>query len=486
MNEWINTLPLGWMAIVIFTLTYFLTWIIHAVIMKFAVEDRAIAFKSVSAGMLPPLGIVFGLFVAFIASQVWSDIDRANTAVNREASALSLVVFLAANFPGEPEGRLRGLIRQHIDDATTQEWPMMAKHSASLRITSHPLAEALIFTLALEPHSEGQKTAQREIVTALENALDARRQRITISYSQVNWVKFSCLLLQAIVTLIAIAMVHSGNRTGSAFAMGIFSTGVAVSIFLIAAHNRPFGGSKLSIGSQPLQQIMPEDAASQTEFDHSIALNLTTLLGSAREVISNNQALINKQGTGKQFTAAKVIQAAKGIFNKKTGHDLPVLDPASVEGKMLQAEIMAIEEVMTEAQPLINDPKRGFKGFLPAVFTYRVAERFSQKMGGLAYLKLTAPIELIRRQSNSPDNWEDQMIKVKFQSPSWKKGQFVGEEAELNGRKAYRLLIPEYYDSSCLACHGEPKGAKDISGGIKEGGKLGELGGAISVAIYLK
>ena len=427
MNEWFNTLPLGWMAIVIFTLTYFLAWVIHAIVMNLAGDERAIAFKSVSAGMLPPLGIVFGLFVAFIASQVWNDIDRANTAVNREASALSLVVFLAANFPGEPEGRLRDLIRQHIDDATAIEWPMMAKHTASLRITSHPLVEALILTLALEPHSEGQKTAQREIVTALENALDARRQRIIISHSQVNWVKFSCLLLQAIATLIAIAMVHSGNRVGSAIAMGIFSIGVAVSIFLIAAHNRPFGGSKLSIGPQPLQQIMPEEAASQTEFDHSIAINLTALLGSAREVISNNQALINKQATGKQFTAAKVIQEAKTIFNKKTGHDLPVLDPASVEGKMLQAEILAIEEVMTQAQTLINDPKRGFKRFLPAVFTYRVAERFSQKMGGLAYLKLTAPKELIRRSSNSPDSWENHMIKAKFQNPSWTKGQFVGE-----------------------------------------------------------
>ena len=39
--------------------------------------------------MLPPLGIIFGLFVAFVASQVWNDIDRAKAAVNREASALS-------------------------------------------------------------------------------------------------------------------------------------------------------------------------------------------------------------------------------------------------------------------------------------------------------------------------------------------------------------------------------------------------------------
>ena len=129
---------------------------------------------------------------------------------------------------------------------------------------------------------------------------------------------------------------------------------------------------------------------------------------------------------------------------------------------MLQAELGAIQEVMDQAQTLINDPERGFKGFLPAVFTYPFAERFSQKVGDLAYLKLTAPRELIRRQSNAPDAWEDQIIKNKFQSTGWGKGEFVAEEAKLNGKKAYRLLIPEYYESSCLACHGEPKGATDI------------------------
>ena len=53
-----------------------------------------------------------------------------------------------------------------------------------------------------------------------------------------------------------------------------------------------------------------------------------------------------------------------------------------------------------------------------------------------------------------------------------------------NGKQAYRLILPEYYKQSCLACHGQPKGAIDITGGKKEGGRLGELGGAISVVIF--
>jgi hypothetical protein len=38
----------------------------------------------------------------------------------------------------------------------------------------------------LTPRGDGQKAAQREIIASLQNALDARRQRIIISGSTVN------------------------------------------------------------------------------------------------------------------------------------------------------------------------------------------------------------------------------------------------------------------------------------------------------------
>jgi Protein of unknown function (DUF4239) len=177
-------------------------------------------------------------------------------------------VILAASFPGEPEARLRALIRRYIEEAATEEWPMMARQTATLRITPRPLVEALQLTLALTPSSQGQQTAQREISTALENAFDARRQRIIVSRSEVNLVKWSCLFAQAVCALLAIAMVHSDNRLASTITMGIFATGVAASVLLIASHDRPFIG-ELSVGPDPLLQVMPEAEASQQGMDQT-------------------------------------------------------------------------------------------------------------------------------------------------------------------------------------------------------------------------
>jgi hypothetical protein len=257
MSDWLHNLPVLLMALVVFGLTYLVAAAIHAVVAVLAVGERARSFKAVSPGMLPPLGIIFGLFVAFTAAQVWNDTERANGAVNREASALRSVVILAASFPGEPEVRLRALIRRYIEEAATQEWPMMARHTATLGINPRALGEALQLTLALAPSNLGQQTAQREITTALESALDARRQRILTSRSEVNLVKWACLVLQAVCALLAIAVVHSDNRLASTIAMGTFATGVAASVLLILAHDRPFLG-EISVGPQPLLQIMPE------------------------------------------------------------------------------------------------------------------------------------------------------------------------------------------------------------------------------------
>ncbi len=263
MSDWLHNLPTLWMALVVFGLTYLVAAAIHTVVAVLAVGERARSFKAVSPGMLPPLGIIFGLFVAFTAAQVWNDTDRANAAVTREASALRSVVLLAASFPGESEMRLRALIHRYIEEAVAQEWPTMARQTATLNIAPRALVEALQLTLALAPGNLGQQTAQRQITTALESALDARRQRILTSRSEVHLVKWACLVLQAVCALLAIASVHSDNRLASMITMGTFATGVAASVLLILAHDRPFTG-EISVGPQPLLQVVPEaDTAPQ-------------------------------------------------------------------------------------------------------------------------------------------------------------------------------------------------------------------------------
>lgn len=259
MNDWLHGLPLSWMALVVFGFTYVVAAAIHVAVATLAVGKTAKSFKLVSAGMLSPLGVIFGLFVAFTAAQVWSDNDRAMASVSREASALRSVMVLSANFPDEPRTRLQNLVRDYVQEAATVEWPMMASQTATLHTTPRPLVEALQFVLSLPTTSSGQQAAQHEITNVIETALDARRQRIIVSVAHVSLVKWICVYLQAVCLLFAIAMVHSDDRTASLIALGLFATGAASSALLIAAYDRPFVG-QLAVSPEPLLQIIASPA----------------------------------------------------------------------------------------------------------------------------------------------------------------------------------------------------------------------------------
>ena len=260
MSNWLHNLPIFWMAVIIFGVCYLMGAAVFLTIDILARRRIGAHFRGFSAGMLSPLGVIFGLLVAFIAAQVWGDVEHARVAVDREASSLRSVVLLAAAFPGDASAHLGDLVRRHIEDAVANEWPRMADQSATLRDTSPALASALQFSIALEPKTPGQITAQKELVSMLENALEARRQRVIFSRSSVNWVKWTCVFTQALFLVIAIGLVHAENRGASAIAIAIFTTGFAVSVLLIASHDCPFTG-QISIKPDVLLQVEPEPMA---------------------------------------------------------------------------------------------------------------------------------------------------------------------------------------------------------------------------------
>ena len=225
-------------------------------------------------------------------------------------------------------------------------------------------------------------------------------------------------------------------------------------------------------------------APASAETDEDIAREMAVLFQSARAVITQSQARINDPATGdKGFGPDDVIAAARENYKKTTGHDLAI-DPATRAGRFLQAELDAIAAVMNEVQPLINEQGKGFKGFLPAVFARQVAARTSEILKGEAEIKLTAPKEFIRNRANKPDDWEGNVIEKKFRTPDWIKGAGFSETIQKDGKAVFRFIMPEYYAEGCLSCHGEPKGALDITGNVKGGGRLDDLGGAISVMLY--
>src|SRR4051812_1755850 len=78
--------------------------------------------------------------------------------------------------------------------------------------------------------------------------------------------------------------------------------------------------------------------AATGEPDQAIALHLAALLKSARTVVSQNQPLINDPAKGdKGLTGERILADAAAIYRKQTGEDPLAGGPETLEGRLMRA-----------------------------------------------------------------------------------------------------------------------------------------------------
>src|SRR5262245_30715070 len=165
-------LPVVWMAVIIFAITYVVAAAVFWCATRFWHNKQG---HLPDRGILSPIGLVFGLLVVFTAAQVWGELERAGDAVTSEANALREIVLLADSLPQEEAAKLRALVSRHIETAVTEEWPAMAQGRATLAMQPVTLIEALQETFSFATSSDTQRILKTEMISALQKALEAHR-----------------------------------------------------------------------------------------------------------------------------------------------------------------------------------------------------------------------------------------------------------------------------------------------------------------------
>jgi hypothetical protein len=235
----------------------------------------------------------------------------------------------------------------------------------------------------------------------------------------------------------------------------------------------------LSIGLWTAISAYPADA--RTGGETETAELLIALFKTGRSIVAERQDLINDARKGhKGFTDEQLGLEVMERFKAETQIDLS--QPSNLpQREILLAMVQAQREVMLDAQPVINKQGIGYKGFGPSLFARKVGRKFFAKTG--ITVKLTGMD--YRFPGNQPDDFEAEVLRM-FADPRHPRGQQYAKATIVNGKPSVRVLNPDYAEASCLACHGSPKGEWDVTGMKKEGWKEGGLAGAISVVVPIR
>lgn len=196
--------------------------------------------------------------------------------------------------------------------------------------------------------------------------------------------------------------------------------------------------------------------------------------------MTNNDKVGAKLVRSTSLVLALVMTAGIGwnVYSQKKQARLEMLE----QSRVLAAQVLALRKVTAENQHKINYDSKGnfeFKHLNPAALTQQVSGVFN---AGTQY-KIRQVSPRPRLPANEPDDYEKEKLLLFTKNNELKESW--GEDF-VNGDRYFRYMIPLYVTPACLPCHGEPKGETDISGHPREGYKVGDLAGALSISIPMK
>lgn len=193
-------------------------------------------------GVAPPfiniIGVLFALTLAFLANDTWSAHDRAMKAVYQEANALHGIATLSAQLPEPLSGLLRETLAAYAV-ASAGEWPLLARRAVSPEVVDR--ADALLKLLASREVRQAAGGHVQALLLGKANEIgDQRDQRIALSRTHVNPLKWMGMGFLGLLTLLSVAVVHVDRPRAAFVAIVLFALAAAPTAAIVLIQGNPF------------------------------------------------------------------------------------------------------------------------------------------------------------------------------------------------------------------------------------------------------
>ncbi|MDP9110863.1 MAG: DUF4239 domain-containing protein, partial [Candidatus Eremiobacteraeota bacterium] len=203
--------------------------------------NEQISHNDVSGPILSTIGALLAVMLSFMVVNVWQQFDTTAAVLQREAGAMADVYHLAAFLPQPERVRIQSDVDRYLTQVIELDWPAMQRGSRSLK-AHDTLFRVLGSVAGTSPRTPGQSQVQASALTAVQTAIDARRQRFHDNETGVPAILWCTMLFMSAVTLV-VSFFFRVQSVSAHYTMVIaLAAAIAISFVLIAELDYPFRG----------------------------------------------------------------------------------------------------------------------------------------------------------------------------------------------------------------------------------------------------
>jgi uncharacterized membrane protein len=212
------------------------------------------SFRGIAQNFLTVINVIFALNLVFLANDTWSAHDRARDSVFQEAGSLASILDLASGLPEPLRAPIEGDVRTYVRLAVTTEWPLLARRGSSGEVTG--TLDGLLARLASPDVAAAlPATVHAQMLAQAIDVRGTRNQRVALSQTHVNPLKWLGMAFLGLLTMVSIVMVHVDQPRAQFLSALLFATAAAPSAAIVLVHGNPFQ-PPMAVSSQPIAAVI--------------------------------------------------------------------------------------------------------------------------------------------------------------------------------------------------------------------------------------
>ena len=230
--------------VVLYSIALVIVWVTH----KSPARPYFASCIGIAGPFFASVGILFGLFAAFLGNDVQRRGANAEAAVFREADGIRTMLRLSEAV-GNNADQIKEAAITYLKFVLDEELPKMRTRGAAPNKLGKVRALSLaVLTASLPP------AVQTAMLGALATVREARLERRTLSGDISSPLSWFAVIALGVLTQIAVAVVQLDKVRPQQLALFVFTTAFAVTLAFIALGERPFSGR--SIDDEPLREAI--------------------------------------------------------------------------------------------------------------------------------------------------------------------------------------------------------------------------------------
>ncbi|HTY13677.1 MAG TPA: DUF4239 domain-containing protein [Candidatus Omnitrophota bacterium] len=197
--------------------------------------------NDVAGFIFATLGVIYAVLLAFLVVVTWQGFDSASQNAAKEANYLADLYRDSMPLSSDFHSRLKLELKQYASDIVDHEWQIMPRGLRSEVVQQDQQRIWDLFS-SYRPVNETQKVFFSESVRKLNEACEARRQRLLDATSGLSPILYFILILGGLITVGYTVMFGTENFVPQIIMTSMLAVMIALTLFTIIALDYPFSG----------------------------------------------------------------------------------------------------------------------------------------------------------------------------------------------------------------------------------------------------